>query len=178
MRGKNSILSLGIVALLLVLSVGYAVVSNVTIHLTGTAIAGSQLDAEIIDVQTQSSINGKTVDFSHQFGADNLSDTFTVDGIELNETVTITYTIRSNETDVDAILESQGVLTNSNSEYFEASYNISDSYTKLYFDDYTMKVKIIIKLKKTPVSENDSSTTIGVNFKVKATEATYGGGSA
>ena len=131
MRNKNTILILGIISLLLVLGVGYAVVSNVTVYFDGTATANSQLNAEIIDVQAASSISGKVIDFTHVSGTDNLSDEFTINGIELNEIMTITYTIRNNETDVDAILTNLSNITNSNTAYFDVSYAITDSYTKV-----------------------------------------------
>lgn len=170
MRNKNTILILGIISLLLVLGVGYAVVSNVTVYFDGTATANSELNAEITNVQAASSISGKVIDFTHATGTDNLSDEFTINGIELNEIVTITYTIRNNETDVDAILTNLSNITNSNTTYFDVSYAITDSYTRVNCSDSIMKCTITVKLKKTPVLESNSISTIGINFKAEATE--------
>ena len=167
MRSKKSFLSLGILALVLFLGVGYAVVSSVYVNLGGTAnAAGSNLNVEITNAVATTNISEKTVDFNHVLSDSNLTSNFTLNNMTLGEIVTITYTVTNNETDVDAVLSlASGVtLNNSNPDYFRVDYEITDSTTDLENNDKTMTVVVTVELIKTPVTEENSSTTVGLTL--------------
>ena len=84
----------------------------------------------------------------------------------LNETVTITYTLKNHETDVAANIAQKVALSNDNEEYFEASYKIDDNTIAA---NGTGTVTVTVRLKKTPVVEDYNTANIG--FTVEATAA-------
>lgn len=173
MSNKKSLFSLIVVALILVLGIGYAVVSSVNVIIGGVAnVANSDLKIEITDVEAVSSVDGKEVDFTNTLTDKNLTSDFTLNGMELDETVTITYTITNNEVDVDAALTlAEGVtLTNSNPEHFEVNYQIQDGTTDLVNSDKTMTVILTVKLIQTPIDEADNSTDVEVTFTATPSE--------
>ena len=179
MKNKNSLLSLGILVLVLFLSVGYAVVSSVYVSIEGTAnAAGADLNVEITDAVAVTNISEKTVDFNHVLSDSNLTSNFTLNNMTLGEIVTITYTVTNNETDVDAVLSlASGVtLSNSNPNYFNVNYEITDASTDLENNDKTMTVVITVELIKTPVSEENSSTTVGLTLTASPAGSDSGSG--
>ena len=166
MKSKKSLLSLGILALVLVLGVGYAVVTAVDLTFGGTAtVADAVIKVDIEDAKAVSTGNATT---THTWTANShaTADTFTITGMALNETVTITYTLKNHETDVAANIADKVELTNTNSEYFTVTKTIDNSTIAA---DGTGTVKVKVTLKKTPVDEAYDSTT--VNFSVEATAA-------
>lgn len=162
MNNKKSIIALSILAIVLVLGVGYAIVSTIELTFGGTVTVGeSPLNVTISNTQSTSNETAKIV---HSWkNPSDISDTFTISEMSLNETVTITYTIKNNETDVVATLSESGSLTNSNTEYFEVTKinNLSELEP-----GETGTITITVKLKKTPVTEENGRTTI--SYKVKA----------
>lgn len=165
MRNKKSLLSLGLFALVLVLGVGYAVVSSVDLTFNGTANvkdASLQVDIEKVEDNTTGSATA-----THTWSAESHSktDTFAISNMVLNEEYTITYTIKNHETDVKANLAEKVALTNSNEEYFDASYSITDSSTPISAGG-EKTIVVTVKLIKTPVEEKDNTATIG--FEVTA----------
>ena len=91
MKNKKSLLGLGLFALILVLGVGYAVVSSVNLTFGGSATAKEadlKVDiARVVDTKTGSA----TVE--HSLTACSTEDTFTITDMALNEEVTMVYTI-------------------------------------------------------------------------------------
>lgn len=166
MKKKKSLLSLGILALVLVLGVGYAVVSAVDLTFGGKAtVADAVIKVDIEDVDDDPTGTATT---SHTWKANShaTADTFTITDMVLNETVTITYTLKNHETDVAANIAKKGALSNDNPEYFEATYTIDNSTIAA---DSTGTVTVKVKLKKTPVVEAYNTANIG--FTVEATAA-------
>lgn len=177
MRRKNSLISLGMLAVVLVLGVGYAVVSTVELNFGGTAsVADAPINVTISNAQSSTTGSAK---ITHSWkNPTDITDSFTISDIALNETVTITYTVKNNETDVTATFSEIGSITNSNTEYFAVSR--TKSFTELD-PGKTGTVTITIKLKKTPIENEDGIATI--SYKVKASPKSYeddftgGGGS-
>lgn len=175
MRNKKSLLSLCLLALVLVLGVGYAVVSNVGLTLGGTAgVANAVLDVQITDVQAVSSLGASSsMKFNHTTSNANLNDSFTITDMVLNEEITVTYTVKNFETDVDATLAVKEALTNSNTAHFTVTSEITDNTTKLADNpkDDTMTVVVKVKLTKTPVADTDGSTEVTLKLEATPTEA-------
>ena len=166
MKKKKSLLSLGILALVLVLGVGYAVVSAVDLTFGGKAtVADAVIKVDIEDVDDDPTGTATT---SHTWTANShaTADTFTITDMVLNETVTITYTLKNHETDVAANIAEKVELSNDNPEYFEASYNIDDNTIAA---NGTGTVTVTVRLKKTPVVNTYNTANIG--FTVEATAA-------
>lgn len=168
MKKKKSLLSLGILALVLVLGVGYAVVSNVGLTFDGTAtVADADLKVSITGVQ-----DAKTGDaeITHSWKASGeKADTFEITKMVLNETVTITYTVTNEETDVTANLAEKTALTNSNTAHFSATYSIPDEGKELAPGESTT-VTVTVTLDVTPTTQAESSTEIGFALEASPKE--------
>ena len=163
MKNKKSLLSLGLLALILVLGVGYAVVSNVTLEFGGTAsVKEADLNVYI------DSVVDTTRDPAVTHQIDKLKDTFTISEMKLNETVTMTYTIKNDETDVNATLSQKTALNWNNQDYFDVSYQIKDGDVEA---KGTGTVKVTVTMKKTPVDTANSSTTVKVELLATPSEA-------
>lgn len=159
MKNKKSLLSLGLLALVLVLGVGYAVVSSVTLDISGTAkIKDSNLAVSfngVTSVSDDAKVTATATD-----GA--LSATIAVKDLVLNETVTATYTIKNTENDVNAEVI-KASIENDKSNYFTVTTDV-DSAAKTIDAGGTNTVTVTVKLAKTPVSIDDSTATIKVNL--------------
>ena len=163
MKNKKSLLSLGLLALILVLGVGYAVVSSIDLTFGGSAtVKDYSLRVDIEKVEATSTGDAT---ITHTLAEHGTKDTFTITDMVLNEEYTITYTVKNHETDVDATLSQKVALTNSNDEYFDASYTITDPNLEPG-EETTVVVKV--KLTKTPVVETYNSTTIGFELTASA----------
>ena len=163
MKKKKSLLSLGILALVLVLGVGYAAVSAVGVTIGGTATVKDAVLKVDIDSVTETKTGAAVV--THTMKEHDTADTFTITDMVLNEEVVITYTIANHETDVAATLAESVELSNTNKEYFNASYNITNENIAA---GGTTTVDVTVKLVKTPVEEADNKATISVSLEAKA----------
>ena len=168
MKNEKTFLNLGIITLVLFLGVCYAVVSSVYLNIGGVAsVNDTDLNVEITNAVAITSINGKNVDFQHDLSDKNLTSNFILKDMELGEKIDVTYTVTNNEEYVDAELSLiDGVaLSNSNLDYFNVDYQITDNLTDLKNNDKTMEVVVTVELIKTPVTEVNSSTTVELTLK-------------
>lgn len=160
MKNKKSLLSLGLLALVLVLGVGYAVVSNVNLTIGGSAtVEDAQLKVSFKSVDVTKTGSAEVTNTLTE-GA--ISDTFTITKMTLNETVTLTYTVKNEETDVVATLAEKVALTNDNEDYFEASYKIDDANIAA---GGTTTVTVTVKLIKTPVTTAQGTGNFSVTLE-------------
>ena len=171
MKSKNSVKLVIVLALVLFLSVGYAVVNSVTLTVTGTAGSVSE-NIDVYFTGTPQVSNSSKVTATSTSGT--LTGNITVNNLTLNETVTATYYVTNNETDIGALISTESI-TNSNPDYFDvtAAVNIV-SGVLCPQNTETRSVTISIKLKKTPITTDVNSTNISV--KLKAEPATFTGG--
>ena len=158
MKNKKSLLGLGLLALVLVLGVGYAVVSQVTLTFGGTATGVAETTLKV-DIE---GVNDSKTGVTHTLNGCGISDSFTIDDMTLDEVVTMTYTVKNHEKDVAATLT--GVqLTNTNSEYFEANYSIENPNLAALG---TTTVVVTVKMVKTPVVTEKN--TAKIDFTINA----------
>lgn len=159
MKNKRSLLGLGLIVLVLVLGVGYAVVSSVPLDIAGTAsVKETDLKVSfngVTNVSDEARVSASSVDGS-------LSATITVTDLELNDTVTATYTIKNEETDVNAEVI-KASIENDKSDYFKVTTDV-DSSAKTITAGGTTTVTVTVKLVKTPVADTDSTANITVNL--------------
>ena len=149
MKNKKSLLGLGLLALVLVLGVGYAVVSQVTLTFNGSAAAKTEaLNVDIESVIVDSP-DGVTVDADMETHSKTV--TFSITDMTLDQAVKLTYKVRNHEKDVDAKLVN-ATLTGNNS-YFTAEYLISDG-DNITADGGEATVEVTVRMKKTPVEDN------------------------
>lgn len=159
MKNRKSLLSFGLLALVLILGVGYAVVSSVNLDISGTAkVKESNLKVSFNGVTTVSSADKVTATATDG----SLSATIAVTDLTLNESVTATYTIKNEETDVDASVI-KASIENNKPDYFEVTTDV-DSTPKTITAGSTTTVTITVKLIKTPVATDDSTANITVNL--------------
>lgn len=156
MRNRKSLLSISIFALVLVLSVGYAVVSSVELEINGSATAATQ-DLKV----AFKSASPTTGDVKGSITADTLKATITANNLTLNNPVTVTYVVENSETDVKALVKEK-TISNSNEEYFTVTTNVKDGVT--VNAKGTTNVIITITLKKTPVDASDNGATIDITL--------------
>lgn len=160
MKNKKNAMTVAILAIIFLLGVGYAVVSSVSLTITGSA--GAQ--TENIDV----SFNGTvTKSSSSKVEASATADTLTaniiVSDLTLNETVTATYTVVNKETDVAASLANTSI-TNNKSNYFEVTTSIDPTTGTICPNNGTATVTVSVKMIKTPVSADDSTANITLSY--------------
>ena len=165
MKSKNSVKLVIVLALVLFLSVGYAVVNSVTLTVTGTAGSVSE-NIDVYFTGTPQVSNSSKVTATSTSGS--LTASIKVSDLTLNETVTATYFITNNERDVGAIISLESI-TNSNPDYFEVTATINGSYNLCPENFEERAVTVTIKLKKTPITTDVSSANIAVKFKADPT---------
>ena len=166
MKKKSNYLLVVLFALSFLLGVGYAVVNSISLTVTGTASAVT----EDLDVYFTSTTSGSNSKVTATATAGSLTASIRVSDLTLNETVTATYNVENNETDVAALL-SQESLTNSNTEHFTVTATIDNSGYVCAKKSKTTKVTITVKMIKTPIAETDSSANITLKLKAEPKDA-------
>jgi len=167
MRNKKSLLSLGMLAIVLVLGVGYAVIQEVGLSITGTAAAPTE-DIAVAFTDVQIADEYKDF-FNMEENATSIGDGLTAKiaakDLVLNQPVEITYVITNNETDVSAKV-TPGEIGNTNTEYFSVTTNFTAEDTLA--PGQPKNVVVTITLNKTPVVSENNSTTITIPFTATA----------
>lgn len=159
MKNKKSLLSFCLLALVLILGVGYAVVSSVNLTISGTAkVQSSNLKVSFNGTTEVSNAEKVTATATNK----SLSANIAVKDLTLGESVTATYTIQNEETDVNAEVIKASIV-NDKTDYFEVTTDV-DSSAKTITAGGTTTVTVTVKLAKTPVLETDSTANITVNL--------------
>ena len=158
MKNRKKMITTALIVLVLLLGVGYATVSSVSLNINGTAKAGSK-ELQVFYDGTNSGTSAKVTAISSP--ANTRAATFTVENMTLNETVTMTFEVKNYETDVNATLAAPNVTENTKSEYFQVT--TSCDKTTLNAGE-TATITVNVKLIKTPVTEEAGSTTVTVEM--------------
>lgn len=156
MKNNKSLLSLGIIALVLFLGVGYAVVNTTNLTIGGTAsVEDSQMNVKFTEAVPGNDKVSASI-------ANDLTATINVTGLkEVNETATATYTIKNNDTTLAATIAQKSVTVDP-SGYFEVTTDLGTG--KTLAAEGTLDVVVTVKLAKMPVSSDNSSANITVNL--------------
>ncbi len=177
MKNKRNILLLVIGVLILVLGVGYAVVSQVTLNITGTGASKTEDLKVVFDGVNSGTTNGESNKVTAITSQDDSTEaTFTVTDMVLNTPVELEFEIQNKESDVNATL-ALPTITNSKSGFFSVSVSYKDgaksgsgtysswtSGTKTLNHGEKATIKVIVTLTNTPIQETDSTTNIGVSI--------------
>ena len=161
MRRRTNYYGFIIFALLIFLSVGYAVVNSVSLTVTGTAGAGTQALAVSFtgEYTISNTTKGKAT-----VAANSTSATFTASNMTLNEEITFKYIIANNEKDINASVVAS---VNSNG-YFEVTLKeLSNVGSSINFDlpsNTSTILEVIVKMVKTPITSSDSTANFTVNI--------------
>lgn len=175
MRNQKTILGLAILAAVLMLGIGYAAVTNITLNIDGSASATADSDFEVIftenDGDISTNIDGAknaTVNATVE-ASDKTQANLDVSGLTTKgEKVTATYTIANNSADLSASITA--TTSNDNEEYFRVTSSINNTPVVVAKDD-TTTVTVTVELIKTPI-EDDQTAGIGVELTAKPVQPT------
>ena len=156
MKNRKKMITTALIVLVLLLGVGYATVSSVSLNINGTANAESK-ELQVFYDGVNSGTSAKVTAISSPVNT--RAATFTVENMTLNETVTMTFEVKNYETDVNATLAAPSVTENTNRDYFQVT--TSCNKTTLNAGD-TATITVNVKLIKTPVTAEAGSTTVTV----------------
>ena len=159
MNRKKTLYGLGLLALILVLGVGYAAVSEVALNIDGSATVASEALKVSFNGVTDTEDDGKVVASSTD---NSLNASIQVTSLTLNEEVSATYTIKNQETDVDAnVIKKQ--ISNDKPEFFEVTTSVDDSAETITAGG-TGTVTVTVRLIKTPIETSDSTANIQIDL--------------
>ena len=159
MYRKKTLYGLGLLALILVLGVGYAAVSEVTLNIDGSATVASEALKVSFNGVTDTEDDDKVVASSTD---NSLNASIQVTSLTLNEAVSATYTIKNQETDVDAnVIKKQ--ISNDKPEFFEVTTSVDDSAETITAGG-TGTVTVTVRLIKTPIEATDSTANIQIDL--------------
>ena len=163
MRRANNKVVGGVVLLAIILvAVGYATITNVTLNIKGTAkseTSQSNFVVEFVGTPTTSGKGTTTATIN-----ENKKTEGTIEVSDLNakgDTATVTYTVKNNSQDLSADLTAEATI--SNEDYFQVICSLEK--TTLKAGEETI-LTITIKLLKTPIDETkeDLKSNIGVSI--------------
>ena len=178
MRSRKSFLGLGILVLMLVLGVGYAVVNETELTIGGTASAKeTKINVHFTGDVTENdtATNGEITEASHD---DEITAVLNVSNLTYEEEVSATYTIINDEKDLTAKLSQKSISVKAKtadgegvfkdlSEYFNVTLTLGD--TELPHGE-TTTATVTVKLAKTPTVSLDSSADIEVVILAEVAE--------
>ena len=156
MKNRKKMITTALIVLVLLLGVGYATVSSVSLNINGTSKAETK-ELQVFYDGTNSGTSAKVTAISSPVKT--REATFTVESMTLDETVTMTFEVKNYETDVNATLAAPSVTQNTNEEYFQVT--TSCDKTTLNAGE-TATITVNVKLIKTPVTDEAGSTTVTV----------------
>lgn len=182
MKNRKSLLGLGLLALVLVLGVGYAAVNGVELTISGSASTGENRDIAVtFNGTTDTAGDGETIASA---SPNSLTASISVTGLtKVNDTASATYTIQNKEVDLAAIIteaETDAITVedaegNDLSSFFEVTTSLSEG--SLTIDKATDEntpstgdVTIYVKLKKVPTTADEDNATITVKFAAEPTQ--------
>jgi len=171
MRNKKSLLSLGLIALVLVLGVGYAIVSNQYLEISGSASAGGNVKVSFLSASNNNNdkVVAETTDGS-------LTASIEVTNLStVGEKITATYVLQNEETDVDAnvIVDGLPSVMSENglvdlSQYFSVTTNIDDENGLSVLRGDTATFEVYVELLKTPLTLETSIADITIELVASA----------
>ena len=162
MRRNTKIVGGILLVAILLVAVGYAAITNVTLNIDGTAKSEGNPDNFKVELVGEPQTSGDGTTIATINTADKTQGTMNVSGLNAKgQTAIATYTVKNQSADLSADLTAEA--TSTNDEYFEVQCSLEKTTLKAQ-EQTTMTVKV--KLLKTPIDETKEnlSTEIGVNI--------------
>ena len=162
MRRNTKIVGGILLVAILLVAVGYAAITNVTLNIDGTAKSEGNPDNFKVELVGEPQTSGDGTTTATINTADKTQGTMNVSGLNAKgQTAIATYTVKNQSTDLSTDLTAKA--TSTNDEYFEVQCSL-DKTTLKAGEQTTMTVKV--KLLKTPIDDTKEnlSTEIGVNI--------------
>ena len=161
MRRNTKIVGGILLVAILLVAVGYAAITNVTLNIDGTAKSEGNPDNFKVELVGEPQTSGDGTTTATINTADKTQGTMNVSGLNAKgQTAIATYTVKNQSVDLSADLTAKA--TSTNDEYFEVQCSLDKTTLKAQ-EETTMTVKV--KLLKTPIDETKEnlSTEIGIN---------------
>jgi len=157
MKKKNTYVGLVILLAVLMLGIGYAAMSNITLNIGGAA--GANVEDENFKVKFTG---------TPQTSGDNITATITDDHnatinvslVAKGDKATATYTILNDSADLSAKV-AVPTITNSNTDYFTVTTDMVAEETLIAGNSTT--VTVTVELVKTPIDQ-DENANISISF--------------
>ena len=163
MRRANNKIVGGIVLLAIILvAVGYAAITNVTLNINGTAKSEASQSNFVVEFIGTPTTGGKGTTTATINESKKTEGTIEVSGLSAKgDTATATYTIKNQSQDLSSDLTAEA--TSSNSDYFEVISKLDKTTLKAGEETF---LTVTIKLLKTPIDETkeDLKSNIGVSI--------------
>jgi len=169
MRNKKSLLSLAILALVLVLGVGYAVVSNETLFIDGTAKTDTRIiDVHFVDEGTITGTGNNAVTATGEVEDDLLHATINVENLsEIGDYAEVTYNVTNEDKDLEAKVTAVVTgVTNTEGTSVTDYYNVTVTPNPFIVAENggTTAVTVKVELVKVPILPADSEATIAIEL--------------
>ena len=162
MRRNTKIVGGILLVAIVLVAVGYAAITNVTLNIKGTAKSEGNPDNFKVELIGEPQTSGDGTTTATIDNQDKTQGTMNVSGLNAKgQTAIATYTVKNQSTDLSSDLTAKA--TSTNDEYFEVQCSLDKTTLKAQ-EQTTMTVKV--KLLKTPIDETKEnlSTEIGVNI--------------
>ena len=162
MRRNTKIVGGILLVAILLVAVGYAAITNVTLNIKGTTKSEGNPDNFKVELIGEPQTSGDGTTTATINTADKTQGTMNVSGLNAKgQTAIATYTVKNQSADLSADLTA--MATSTNDEYFEVQCSLDKTTLKAQ-EQTTMTVKV--KLLKTPIDETKENllTEIGVNI--------------
>ena len=162
MRKNTKIVGGILLVAILLVAVGYAAITNVTLNIKGTTKSEGNPDNFKVELIGEPQTSGDGTTTATIDNQDKTQGTMNVSGLNAKgQTAIATYTVKNQSADLSADLTAKA--TSTNDEYFEVQCSLEKTTLKAQ-EETTMTVKV--KLLKTPIDETKEnlSTEIGVNI--------------
>jgi len=181
MKKKKSLLSLAILALVLVLGVGYAAISGQTLTISGTATTETSTLAVYFKEAKAATNLSDDVTASGTIGAGEkpLTATITVSGLnEINDTATLTYVVANDEKDVAAEVLKNTITVESDtgvdlSSFYTVTTSVDDdpvTVPKAATEAGTAEITVTVTLAKLPIETDESKANITITLDATAVQ--------
>lgn len=142
---------------ILFLGVGYAVVSSVGLSIAGTTTSASEeLDVYFTGEKSVSNSSKGSANVV----ANSRSATFTADDLTLGESITFSYVVENNESDVYADVT---LTTSGNTDYYTAVVN-SGTTSFTLSPQSTKNITVLVTMTKTPIDSSDETANFTINM--------------
>lgn len=166
MTNKKVFLSLGLFAVIFVLGVGYAVVNEVGLALTGNVTANEE-SLSIYFVDVDNLVVPDEVVVQHTIRPIGVTtDEFMIFDMEYNDEIVMKYYIRNDETDIAADITATNV--SGSNKYYTIDCVVN---TPTISAGQTGTVTVTVKMIKTPIKSEDSFASFKINLNATPKES-------
>lgn len=165
MKSKKTILGIVLLIAILLLGVGYAAITGVTLNINGTANATANTDNFIVKFTSATAGDKCTAEVSSS-DQNGRTATMNVSGLQTaNDTATATFVVTNESPDLNAILAvTTQTMGGTNPDYFDVKATIADN-TSSVAPRGTRTVTVTVTLKET-ITEDKTAT---INVELSAT---------